>query len=78
MSEKRAEKFIMAAAANEAEEEGRFIQTPIRFPPALLARIDRAAKKRGLNGVAGFAMPPPRNWILKTYEFESEETGTDR
>ena len=26
-----------------------FVQTPIRFPPSLLARIDRAAKKRGLN-----------------------------
>jgi chromosome partitioning protein len=49
MNDKRAEKFIMAAAANETEEEGRFVQTPIRFPPGLLARIDRAAKKRGLN-----------------------------
>lgn len=49
MSDKWAEKFIMAASANESEEEGRFIQTPIRFPPDLLARIDRAAKKRGLN-----------------------------
>jgi len=49
MSDKRAEKFIRAASANETEEEGRFVQTPIRFPPALLARIDRAAKKRGLN-----------------------------
>lgn len=49
MNDKRAEKFIMAAAGNETDEEGRFIQTPIRFPPALLARIDRAAKKRGLN-----------------------------
>jgi hypothetical protein len=49
MSDKQAEKFIMAAAANKTEEEGRFIQTPIRFPPALLVRIDRAAKKRGLN-----------------------------
>jgi hypothetical protein len=49
MSEKQAERFIMAASANDTDEEGRFIQTPIRFPPALLARIDRAAKKRGLN-----------------------------
>ena len=49
MSDKRAEKFIMAASASETEEEGRFVQTPIRFPPSLLARIDRAAKKRGLN-----------------------------
>jgi hypothetical protein len=49
MSDKRAEKFIMAAAGHETEEEGRFVQTPIRFPPDLLARIDRAAKKRGLN-----------------------------
>jgi hypothetical protein len=49
MSEKQAEKFIMAASAKETEDEGRFIQTPIRFPPTLLARIDRAAKKRGLN-----------------------------
>jgi hypothetical protein len=46
--DKRAEKFIMAASANDTEED-RFVQTPIRFPPALLARIDRAAKKRGLN-----------------------------
>lgn len=49
MSDKRAEKFIMAASADDTEEEGRFVQTPIRFPPSLLARIDRAAKKRGLN-----------------------------
>jgi chromosome partitioning protein len=49
MNDKRPEKFIMAASANETEEEGRFVPTPIRFPPALLARIDRAAKKRGLN-----------------------------
>ena len=48
-SDKRAEKFIMAASPSETEEEGRFVQTPIRFPPSLLARIDRAAKKRGLN-----------------------------
>ena len=39
----------MAAAGNETEEEARFVQTPIRFRPDLLARIDRAAKKRGLN-----------------------------
>jgi hypothetical protein len=49
MNEKRADKFILAASANDPGEEGRFIQTPIRFPPGLLARIDRAAKKRGLN-----------------------------
>ena len=49
MSDKQAEKFIMAASAKHTEEEGRFVQTPIRFPPALLARIDRAAKRRGLN-----------------------------
>ena len=49
MSDKRAEKFIRAASANETEEEERFVQTPIRFPPSLLARIDRAAKRRGLS-----------------------------
>ena len=49
MSDKRAENFILAASGTDAEQEGRFIQTPIRFPPSLLARIDRAAKKRGLN-----------------------------
>ena len=49
MSDEQAEKFIMSASAKDTEEEGRFIQTPIRFPPALLTRIDRAAKKRGLN-----------------------------
>ena len=48
-NDKRAEKFIMAASATDTEQDGRFIQTPIRFPPSLLARIDRAAKKRGLN-----------------------------
>jgi hypothetical protein len=49
--EKQAEKFIMAASpsAPEAEGEGRFIQTPIRFPKDLLERIDWAAKRRGLN-----------------------------
>jgi hypothetical protein len=49
MSDKQAEKFIMAASARDTENEEKFIQTPIRFPPALLARIDRAAKRRGLN-----------------------------
>jgi hypothetical protein len=49
MSDKRAEKFIMAAAGNETEDDGPFVQTPIRFTPELLARIGRAAKKRGLN-----------------------------
>ena len=49
MSDKRAEKFILAASADDTEEGARFVQTPIRFPPALLARIDRTAKKRGLN-----------------------------
>jgi hypothetical protein len=50
-SDKRAEKFILAApeVASETEEDGRFIQTPVRFPRSLLARIDRTAKKRGLN-----------------------------
>ncbi|MBV8831886.1 MAG: hypothetical protein JO108_21970 [Acidobacteriaceae bacterium] len=47
MGDKRAEKFIMAASANDTEEEGRSVQTPIRFPPSLLARIGRAAKKEG-------------------------------
>lgn len=46
---KQAEKFILAASTHQTDEDGRFIQTPIRFPPDLLARIDRAAKKRGLN-----------------------------
>jgi predicted DNA-binding protein len=49
MNDKRADKFILAASAIELEEERRFIQTSIRFPPRLLARIDRAAKKKGLN-----------------------------
>lgn len=49
MTNKQAEKFIMAASTHQTDEDGRFIQTPIRFPPGLLARIDRAAKKRGLN-----------------------------
>ena len=49
MSDKRAEQFILAASGTDTEQDGRFIQTPIRFPPSLLARIDRAAKKRGLN-----------------------------
>lgn len=48
-NDNRAENFIMAASANDTEEGARFVQTPIRFPPSLLARIDRAAKKRGLN-----------------------------
>ncbi len=49
MTNKQAEKFIMAASAHETEEGGRFIQTPVRFPPSLLARVDRAAEKRGLS-----------------------------
>lgn len=49
MTNKQAEKFILAASADQAQDDGRFIQTPIRFPPSLLARIDRAAKKRGLS-----------------------------
>jgi hypothetical protein len=50
-NDKRAEKFIMSASesATSSDEIGRFAQTPIRFPKGLLARIDRAAKKRGLN-----------------------------
>jgi hypothetical protein len=49
--DKQAEKFIMAASkpTPEAETDGRFIQTPIRFPKELLERIDWAAKRRGLN-----------------------------
>jgi hypothetical protein len=49
--DKQAEKFIMAAPKppSDAETDSRFIQTPIRFPKDLLARIDWAAKKRGLN-----------------------------
>jgi hypothetical protein len=49
--DKQAEKFILAASepVSETEPEGRFIQTPIRFPKSLLERIDWAAKKRGLN-----------------------------
>jgi hypothetical protein len=49
--DKQAEKFIMAAStpAPDAETDGRFIQTPIRFPKELLERIDWAAKRRGLN-----------------------------
>jgi len=34
---------------SKPDAEGRFIQTPIRFPKELLDRIDWAAKKRGLN-----------------------------
>ncbi len=49
-SDKQAEKFIRAASTGALPEaEGRFVQTPIRFPKSLLARIDRAAKRRGLN-----------------------------
>lgn len=49
--DRRAEKFILAASKTTGDqgEEGRFIQTPVRFPKGLLARIDHAAKKRGLN-----------------------------
>jgi hypothetical protein len=49
--DKQAEKFIMAApkVSSNSEPDGRFIQTPIRFPKELLDRIDWAAKKRGLN-----------------------------
>ena len=51
ISDKQAEKFTLAASANETEEEGRFVPNTDSVPPcpALLARIDRAAKKRGLN-----------------------------
>jgi hypothetical protein len=49
--DKQAEKFIMAASTPmpDSETDGRFIQTPIRFPKELLERIDWAAKRRGLN-----------------------------
>lgn len=45
-----AAEFIAAAAGENhaAEEREKLVQTPIRFSPALLKRIDSAAKKRGL------------------------------
>ena len=50
-TDRRAEKFIQAGPerASDPEDEGRFIQTPVRFPKSLLARIDQAAKRKGLN-----------------------------
>jgi hypothetical protein len=47
--DKAAEGFIAAAGDHPLlEEREKLIQTPIRFSPSLLKRIDRAAKKRGL------------------------------
>lgn len=44
-----AAEFIAAAGENHAEaDREKLVQTPIRFSPALLKRIDAAAKKRGL------------------------------
>ena len=49
MTNKQAEKFILAASAQQSDYDERFVQTPIRFSPDLLARIDRAAEKRGID-----------------------------
>jgi hypothetical protein len=42
MGVRRAERFISAASEPETEEQERFIQMPIRFPPTSLAPTDRA------------------------------------
>lgn len=44
-----AEKFISGAekTQNDSDRE-KLVQTPVRFSPSLLKRIDAAAKKRGL------------------------------
>lgn len=56
------EKFIRAPSGTEAKDEGRFIQTPIRFPPSLLARIDWAAKKTGLNRSSWIRYAATKDW----------------
>jgi hypothetical protein len=44
-----AEQFIAGAGDTRADaDREKLIQTPIRFSPSLLKRIDTAAKKRGL------------------------------
>jgi hypothetical protein len=47
--DKIAEEFIAAAGESlPRPTREKLIQTPVRFSPALLKRIDAAAKKRGL------------------------------
>ena len=47
-ADRLAEKFIASADQPAEEVREKLVQTPIRFSPSLLKRIDVAAKKRGL------------------------------
>ena len=60
--ERAAEQFI--AAANEPPAVARKVMTTLRFDAALLARIDAAAKKRGVSRSA---------WILYNLSRALEE-----
>lgn len=48
-ADEAAQHFIAAAGKTSVlEEPEKLVQTPVRFPPSLLQRIDVAARKRGL------------------------------
>jgi hypothetical protein len=48
-ADRAAEQFISAAGEHSSSEEReKLVQTPIRFSPILLRRIDAAARRRGL------------------------------
>jgi hypothetical protein len=62
--DKRAEKFILAASktsVDQEEEDGRFIQTPVRFPKSLLARIDMPQRSGASIEVVGSGMRQREN-----------------
>lgn len=47
-ADRLAEKFIGSADQPAGDDRENLVQTPIRFSPTLLKRIDAAAKRRGL------------------------------
>jgi hypothetical protein len=47
-ADRLAEKFIASSDQHSEGMREKLVQTPIRFSPSLLKRIDAAAKKRGL------------------------------
>lgn len=46
MTNKQAKKFILAASTEQSDNDERFVQTPIRFPPDLLLGSTPQLRKR--------------------------------
>jgi predicted HicB family RNase H-like nuclease len=65
--ERAAERFIASAGEQKVEGESHRTPTTLRFDPALLARIDAAAKRRGVSRSA---------WIQYTLSRVLDEEGS--